>query len=117
MKVVIGILSSSVGSMNTDFGIRFSEACVEKGHSLSLWLSGNSVVLAKKSQKQFKDYSFLSDRLKGLTERAEVAVCEACAQARGIMKEDVVDGIRIVSMDWFTAKVSQADRALMIGSE
>ncbi|MEK9148535.1 MAG: DsrE family protein [Candidatus Desantisbacteria bacterium] len=114
----IGLFSSLVGSMNADVAIKLAEAAANKGHTINLWFSGNATTLAKKGQKPFKDYSHLKDMLKALQEKGVlIGVCEACAAARGIHKEDVMEGISVHSMDWYVAKVAQSDRVLHIGKE
>ncbi len=115
-KIVVGLFSSYVGSMNADFAVKLIEAAVNKGHEVYLWLSGNGVTLARKNQKEFKDYSHLEGKIKELIEKGvKIAACEACSEARGIHKEDLIEGIEFYSMDWFMAKVAEADRVLMIG--
>jgi tRNA 2-thiouridine synthesizing protein D len=116
--LTIGLFSSLVGSMNSDFAFKLAEAAINKGHKVNLWFSGNATTIAKKEQKPFKDYSYLIEKLKALQEKgASIAVCEACAAARGIHKEDVIEGITIISMDWYVAKAAQSDRVLHIGGE
>lgn len=114
----IGLFSSLVGSMNSDFAIRLAETAANKGHTVNLWFSGNATALARKGQKSFKDYSYLIEKIKALLGKGvSVAVCEACAAARGIHKEDVIEGITVVSMDWYVARASQSERVLHIGGE
>ena len=55
----------------------------------------------------------LCDLAKGL----EITVCEACAEARGYHKEDVPEGMKRASMDWYLAKTVKTDRLLHIGGE
>ncbi len=115
-KIVIGIFSAYIGSMNADFAIKLAEAAVNKEHEVFLWLSGNGVTLVRKNQKEFKDYSYLEKKVEELIEKGvKIAACEACSEARGIHKEDLIDGVEFYSMDWFMAKVAEADRVLMIG--
>lgn len=116
--LTIGVFSSLVGSMDLDFAVRLSQAAINKGHTVNLWLSGNATTLAKKNQKEFKDYSYLDKTLKTLMEKGLTVVsCEACNQARGIHKEDITDGIIRASMDWYLAKAAQSDRVIHIGVE
>ena len=114
----IGLFSSLIGSMNPDFAVKLAETAADKGHKVNLWLSGNAVSLAKKGQKPFKDYSYLPEKIKALIHKGiAISVCEACASARGIHKEDVIEGIEIHSMDWYVARVAKSDRVLHIGRE
>ncbi len=115
-KIVIGLFSSYIGSMNADFTLKLAESALKKGHEVVIWLSGNGVTLVKKNQKKFKDYSHLEEKVRDLIKNGvKVAACEACCEARGIHQEDLIDGVEFYSMDWFMAKVAEADRVLMIG--
>lgn len=114
----IGVFSSLVGSMDLDFSLRLARAAVAKGHTVNLWLSGNATTLAKDKQKEFKDYSYLDKIIRELIGKGvEVTSCEACSMARGLNKEDLVEGVKRASMDWYLAKAAQSDRVLHIGVE
>jgi tRNA 2-thiouridine synthesizing protein D len=114
----LGVFPSLVGSMSLDFSFRLAEAAIAKGHTVNMWLSGNAVMMAKKGQKAFKDYSYNEKRMKELMAKGmEVTVCEACAEARGYHKEDVPEGMKRASMDWYLAKTVKTDRLLHIGGE
>lgn len=116
--LTIGILSSLVGSMNTDFAIRLAEAAVAKGHKVNIWASGNGTTLANNGQKEFKDYSYLEKSLRSLMEKGVAfVVCEACARARGITEEKIVEGGKFASMEWYLARAAESDRVLHIGGE
>lgn len=116
--LTIGTFSSLIGSMNSDFVIKLAETAVAKGHKVNLWFSGNATAISKKGQKEFGDYSHLEKRLRKLIEKGvEVVTCEACTLARGIKKEDAIEGIGFFAMDWYLAKAATSDRVLHIGCE
>src|SRR5512144_470475 len=56
-EFTLGVFPSLVGSMSLDFSFKLAEAAIAKGHKVNMWLSGNAVMMAKKGQKAFKDYS------------------------------------------------------------
>ena len=117
-ELTIGAFPSLVGSMSLDFAFKLGEAAMAKGHKVNIWLSGNSVMMAKKGQKAFKDYSHLEKRMKEMIAKGlEITVCEACAEARGYHKEDVPEGMKRASMDWYLASTFSADRVLHIGGD
>jgi len=119
-KLTIGCFSSLVGSMSLDFAVKFAEAAIEKGHEVDFWMSGNAVMLSKKGQKSFKDYSYLDKRIRAAMDKGmNMCACEACAEARGYHKEDTFDHPKFIrkSMDWFLASCHTADRVLHIGGE
>ncbi len=78
-KLTIGSFSSLVGSLSMDFVIKLSEAAVNKGHKVDLWVSGNATMLSKKGQKSFRDYSFLQKTIQDLiaTGNFQMTCCEA----------------------------------------
>jgi tRNA 2-thiouridine synthesizing protein D len=118
-KLTIGCFSSLVGSLSLDFAVKLAEAAVKKGHKVDLWVSGNATMLSKKGQKAFKDYSHLAKTLTELfaTGNFQATVCEACAEARGVHKEDTMEGWKRHSMDWYLASCFSADRVLHIGGD
>ncbi len=114
----IGVFSSLIGSMDLDFALRLTQAAINKGHTVNLWLSGNATILSKDKQKEFKDYSYLDKTLRELMGKGlSVISCEACNQSRGIQKEDMIEGISRASMDLYLAKAAESDRVLHIGVE
>jgi tRNA 2-thiouridine synthesizing protein D len=116
--LTIGVFSSLVGSTTLDSAVKIAEGAMGKGHTVYFWVSGNAVGLAKKNQKAFKDYDFLQKRVLELIEKGmEFTICEACAQARGIMKEDSHESMKRAAMDWYLAKGHGSDRILHIGGE
>ncbi|NOX20487.1 MAG: hypothetical protein GXO99_04405 [Nitrospirae bacterium] len=118
-KLTIGCFSSLVGSMTLDFAVKLAEAAVKKGHEVDLWLSGNATMLGKTRQSKFRDYSYLAGTVEELikTGKFQITICEACAKARGIDKEDTMEGVNIHSMDWYLASAFSADRVFHIGGE
>ncbi|KJU83860.1 DsrE family protein [Candidatus Magnetobacterium bavaricum] len=104
--------------MTTDFVVKLADAARKKGHDVDIWLSGNGTMLSKKGQRSFKDYSSLEKTIKDLVDGGtNVTACEACAEARGYHKEDLIDGFGRKSMDWYLASCFSADRVLHIGGE
>jgi tRNA 2-thiouridine synthesizing protein D len=78
-KLTLGSFSSLVGSLSMDFIVKLSEAAVNKGHKVDLWVSGNATMLSKKGQKSFRDYSFLQKTIQDLiaTGNFQMTCCEA----------------------------------------
>ncbi len=118
-KLTIGCFSSLVGSLSLDFGVKLSQAAVQKGHTVDFWVSSNATMLSKKGQRAFKDYSALAKPLSELfaTGKFKATACEACAEARGYGKEDTMEGWIRKSMDWYLASAFSADRVLLMGGD
>ncbi len=117
-KLTIGCFSSLVGSMSLDFAVKLAETTLEKGHEVDMWLSGNGTMLAKKGQRSFQDYSSLEKTVEALLSKGmNLVACEACSEARGLHKEDFIEGCVMKSMDWYLASCFTADRVVHIGGE
>jgi tRNA 2-thiouridine synthesizing protein D len=117
-SLTIGVFSSLIGSMSLDFALKLSEAAVNKGHKVNIWLSGNATGIVKNNQKHLKDYSTGEKPLKALMEKGvEICTCEACTLARGIQKTDAIEGVQWNAMHWYLAKIHTSDRVLHIGGE
>lgn len=117
-KLVIGCFASLVGSTNLDWAVKLSEAALEKGHKVDLWVSGNGVSISIEKQSPFKDYSSLEKPLLELMEKGlNVTACEACAEARGFHDDNTLPGVKRFSMDWYLGSAFDADRLLHIGGE
>jgi len=118
-KLTIGCFASLVGSTSLDFAVKLSKAAVDKGHKVDLWISGNATMLSLKGQKAFKDYSALAKPVQELvaTGNFKITACEACAAARGYHKENIMEGVKSFSMDWYLASAFSADKVLHIGGD
>jgi tRNA 2-thiouridine synthesizing protein D len=116
--LTIGCFPGLVGNMAYDFVLKLTEAAVDKGHKVNIWFSGNATSSVKANQKHLKDYSTGEKYLKPLIEKGvEICTCEACTVARGIKKEEGIDGVQWNAMHWYLAKIHASDRVLQIGGE
>lgn len=117
-KLAIGCFPGMVGNMSYDFALKLAAAAVDKGHEVSIWLSGNATSSVKANQKHLKDYPTGEKYLKELMEKGvQICTCEACTVARGIKRDEGIQGIEWNAMHWYLARVHAADRVLLIGGE
>jgi len=69
------------------------------GMKVYVFLLGDAVTAAKKGQNTPEGYYNLEEMLHGLMgQGAKVAACGTCLNARGLTKEDLVDGVQVGSM-------------------
>lgn len=90
------------GSEKTYNALRLAMALAKKQESetIRIFLFGDSVVAAKKSQKVAQGFYNLETMLKGLAARGViVSACGTCMDARGMKDEELVVGISRGSMD------------------
>ena len=117
-KLTIGCFPGLVGNMTYDFALRFAEAAKDKGHDVDVWFSGNATVSVAAGQKHLKDYSTGETHLVRLMEKGiKFCTCEACTVARGIKKEEGIEGVVWSAMHWYLGSIHGADRVLQIGGE
>ena len=90
------------GSEKTYNALRLALAIAKKQDSdrIHIFLFGDSVLTAKRSQKVAEGYYNLETMLKGLATRGvKISACGTCMDARGMKDEELVDGISRGSMD------------------
>src|SRR3972149_74308 len=69
------------------------------GMNVNIFLLGDAVNAAKKGQKTPEGYYNLEQMLLDLVKQgAKISACGTCAQARGLNKEDLIEGVKIGSM-------------------
>ena len=117
-ELTIGCFPGLVGSMAYDFSLKLAEAAVDKGHKVNIWFSGNATGSVKANQKHLKDYSTGEKYIKALLEKGvEICTCEACTVARGVKKDEGIEGVQWNAMHCYLAKIHGSDRVLQIGGE
>jgi len=103
MKEILFILNEPpYGSEKIYNALRLALAIVRKQDSetIHIFLFGDSVLAAKRSQKVAQGYYNLETMLKGLATRGvKISACGTCMDARGMKDEELVDGIDRGSMD------------------
>lgn len=80
--------------------LALSVAKKQESETIHIFLFGDSVVAAKKSQKVAQGYYNLETMLKGLASRGVIiSACGTCMDARGMGDEELLNGIIRGSMD------------------
>ncbi|HKZ94478.1 MAG TPA: DsrE family protein [Candidatus Bathyarchaeia archaeon] len=83
------------------------------GMSVNIFLLGDAVSAAKKRQKTPEGYYNLEQMLIDLLKRgARVSACGTCIQARGLAKEDVIEGVEIGSMLGLAQWIKESQKVL-----
>ena len=103
MKEILFILNEPpYGSEKIYNALRLALAIVKKQDSetIHIFLFGDSVLAAKRSQKVAQGDYNLETMLKGFATRGvKISACGTCMDARGMKDEELVDGIDRGSMD------------------
>lgn len=79
----------------------------------NIFLIGDAVIAAKKGQNTPQGYYNLEKTLKDLIERgAKVAACGTCIRARGLTKENLIEGVEIGSMTGLAHWIKESQKIL-----
>ena len=80
---------------------------------VNIFLLGDAVSAAKKGQKTPEGYYNLERMLSDLVRQgAKVSVCGTCTQARGLNKEDLIEGVTVGSMMGLAHWVKESSKIL-----
>lgn len=80
---------------------------------VNVFLLGDAVNAAKKGQNTPEGYYNIEEMLRDLVKRgANVAACGTCLNARGLTKEDLVEGIEVGSMMLLSHWIKESSKVL-----
>jgi len=83
------------------------------GMNVNIFLLGDAVSAAKKGQDTPEGYYNLEQMLKDLIKQgAKISVCGTCTQARGLSKEDLIEGVNIGSMLGLAHWIKESQKVL-----
>jgi len=83
------------------------------GMNVNVFLLGDAVNAAKKGQKTPEGYYNLEEMLHALVKQgAKVATCVTCLSARGLAKEDLVEGVEVGSMIELAHWIKESQKVL-----
>ncbi|WP_319468587.1 DsrE family protein [uncultured Pseudodesulfovibrio sp.] len=128
--LTIMLLSGSAENEDAEFATRLSEAAIDKGHKVQIYLYGNAVNLSKKEIPIEGDDLHIAPRLldhieptknferigKICAAGADVSTCHTNEHARGIESREYVEGVKWGDVGGtFTKYLMTADVLLSIG--
>ena len=92
--------------------LRFVRTALIEGLEVNLFLTEDGVYLAKKGQDP-TDFANAKEWLENsISEGAKVRACSICCKERGIVKEELVDGVELTSMHELVAWVKESDETI-----
>ena len=115
MHVLVILNDAPYGSERTFQGLRMADAMltIEEELELTLYLSNDAVACAKTGQQTPDGYYNVERMLKPILRKGTVIVCRTCAEARGFKKEDLMEGVRIVTLGEGAQLALEADKVLV----
>jgi uncharacterized protein involved in oxidation of intracellular sulfur len=82
---------------------------------VNIFLLGDAVSSAKKGQKTPEGYYNLQQMLRDLIEqRVEVIACGTCVSARGLTKEELLEGVQVGTMMHLAQWIKESQKILSI---
>ena len=115
MKVLMILNDPPYGTERSYNGLRLAGSIVKQEETeVKVFMIGDAASCAKKGQIVPRGYYNIESMSTGISrEGGEIGVCGSCMEARGITKEELLDGARPSSMDELTQWSVWADKVLV----
>jgi len=93
--------------------LRFAWTADLEGHKVQIWLFENGVYLAKKNQKPPQGLTNYGQMLEDLVKAGvEVKACVVCAESRGLVAGELIDGVRIATIHELIEWTANSDKVI-----
>jgi tRNA 2-thiouridine synthesizing protein D len=94
--------------------LRFAWTCDLEGHKVRIWLFENGVYLAKKDQKPAQGLTNYGQTLENLIKGGvEVKACVVCVEARGLIQDDLFEGVKIATIHELVEWTVNSDKVIV----
>jgi len=97
-KLSVMVFETPYGREKAYTALRFALTALNDGHEVTMILIQDGVFVAKKNQDPAEYPNTLEYLKTSIEEGLKVIVCGVCCQARGVVKEDLIDEVEIVGM-------------------
>ncbi len=114
--LTILLLSGAMMCREGNIATRLIKNGLEMGYRVNLFCFGEAITAVKKGQNP-KRFPNLGADLKTLMEKGlNIAVCSTCAEARGFVQADLIEGATIGSLtNDFSGYIEKSDRIVTLG--
>lgn len=114
MEMLIILTEAPYGQERSFHGLRLSDALLKLENELDLtvYLTNDAVLCAKKGQKTPQGYYNIERMLRPLLRKGTVLACRTCLEARGLTDDDLVDGVRITTLGELAELTLEADKVI-----
>ena len=93
--------------------LRFVNTALLEGHTIKLFLVEDGVFVALKKQNPTEYPNLIEWLSQGMEAGGlEVKACGVCIKARGIEKEDLLEGVELATMHDFVSFVAECDKSV-----
>ena len=114
MNILMILHDSPYGSERPYQALRLAEALmkVEEDLELTVYLTSDAVLCAKKGQQTPEGYYSAERMLKPVIRRGCVMACRRCMEARGLASDELVDGVLQTRLGDLAQLVLEADKVM-----
>lgn len=115
MQMLIIIHDPPYGSERPYQALRLADALlkIEGDLDLTVYLTADGVLCAKKGQKTPDGYYNIERMLKPVLGKGSVMACRSCLEARGLTATDLADGVLETRLGDLAQLVLEADKILI----
>jgi uncharacterized protein involved in oxidation of intracellular sulfur len=115
MHVLIIMHDAPYGSERPYQALRLADAMlqVEEDVELTVYLTADAVLCAKRGQRTPDGYYSIERMLKPILRRGAVMACRMCMDARGLVEEEMMEGVLQTRLGELAQLVFEADRILV----
>ena len=115
MHVLIIIHDPPYGSERSYQALRLADGLlqIEEDLELTVYLTADAVLCAKKGQQTPDGYYNVERMLKPVLRRGTVMACRTCMEARGLTASDLVEGVRETRLGELAQLTLEADKVLV----
>ena len=114
-QIVIIINDAPYGSERPYQALRLADALlkIEDELDLTVYLTNDAVLCAKTGQQTPTGYYNVERMLKPVLRRGSVQACRTCLEARGITKEELMEGVIVNTLGELAQVTLEADKVLV----
>ncbi len=115
MQMLIIINDPPYGSERPYQALRLADALfkIEEDLDLTVYLTADAVMCAKKGQDTPQGYYNIERMLKPVLRDGCVMACRTCTAARGLTPDDLMDGVLITRLGDLAQMTLEADKVLI----
>ena len=115
MQMLIILNEAPYGQERSFHGLRLADALLklEEDLDLTVYLTNDAVLCAKKGQKTPTGYYNIERMLKPILRRADVMACRTCMEARGLTQDDLMESVRETTLGELAQLTLEADKVVV----
>ncbi len=115
MDMLMILNDAPYGQGRSHEGLRLAMALlqIEDELDLTLYFTNDAVLCVKRGQKTPNGYYNMERMLKPILRRGTVLACETCLEVRGLLQEDLIEGVRIAKLGELAQLTLEADKVLV----